>query len=405
MTRAQAAAPGDGVAWFGWVLAGVFALSPLLGWLGPLGFAPIAALGGLLTLGGFRVDDDQRPAALAILVLAVWALVSTAWSPFTPKNLESSTAFKLVAQALLYWALFRAGAKASAKTRAAALRILVWGMAALGLVLAIEAATGAALYQAVRAAINDPIRPDLAVRNVAQGGFVLAVLTPAAAVASKRTGCGVWPIALMAAGIAGASLNLAADAPILALVVSALVGLAVYRWPVVAPRTLGGAVAALFLAAPAIVWLMRKLGWFQQLEASVSLSWAQRMGYWRHAADWIGDHPLRGWGLDASREFAPGIILHPHNGALQIWLELGLIGAVSAAVFWGATLASLSRPERDAGRAAAAATAGAYLVFSAVSFGVWQEWWLALGAVAASACMAVLHQRPLEKRPAQPSTR
>ncbi len=393
MKAAKANAPKDGVAWFGWVLAGVFALSPLLGWLGPLGFAPIAALGGLLTIHGARVDREHRAAALAILVLVTWALASMAWSPFRAEKLENATGLKLVAQGVLYWALFYAGARASADKRAMALRVLVWGMAALGLVLAIEAMTGAGLYQALRTAIGDPIRPDLAVRNVAQGGFVLAVLTPAA-------GCGVWPIVLMAAGIAGASLSLAADAPILALVVSVLFGLAVYRWPVVAPRVLGGMAALLFLTAPGVVWLTRKLGWFQEVEASVSLSWSQRMGYWRHAGDWIGDHPLRGWGLEASREFAPGIILHPHNAALQIWLELGLIGAMSAAVFWGAVLAGLSRPERDVGRAAAAATAGAYLVFSAVSFGVWQEWWLALGAVAAAACMALLHQPAVEKRPA-----
>ena len=400
MTHAVAVTPREGVVWFGWVLAGVFALSPLLGWLSPLGFAPLAALGGLLTIRGIRVEDEQRPVALAILVLVTWALASVLWSPFKPDSIESATAAKLIAQAILYWALFRAGAAASAEARTMALRVLAWGMGGLGLILALEAATGAGTYQALRAAIGDPIRPDLAVRNVAQGGFVLAVLTPAAALASKRTGCGVWPIVLMAAGIAGASLSLAADAPILALVVSVLFGLAVYRWPVVAPRVLGGMVATLFLAAPGVVWLTRKLGWFQELEASVSLSWSQRMGYWRHATDWIGDHPLRGWGLDASREFAPGIILHPHNGALQIWLELGLIGAVSVAVFWGVLFANLSRPERDPGRAVAAATAGAYLVFSAVSFGVWQEWWLALGAVAAAACMAVQHQAVVEKRPA-----
>ena len=400
MTHAVAVTPREGVVWFGWVLAGVFALSPLLGWLSPLGFAPLAALGGLLTIRGIRVEDEQRPVALAILVLVTWALASVLWSPFKPDSIESATAAKLIAQAILYWALFRAGAAASAEARTMALRVLAWGMGGLGLILALEAATGAGIYQALRAAIGDPIRPDLAVRNVAQGGFVLAVLTPAAALASKRTGCGVWPIVLMAGGIAGASLSLAADAPILALVVSVLFGLAVYRWPVAAPRVLGGMVATLFLAAPGVVWLTRKLGWFQELEASVSLSWSQRMGYWRHATDWIGDHPLRGWGLDASREFAPGIILHPHNGALQIWLELGLIGAVSVAVFWGVLFANLSRPERGTGRAVAAATAGAYLVFSAVSFGVWQEWWLALGAVAAAACMAVQHQAVVEKRPA-----
>lgn len=404
MSSAKASTPGDGVAWFGWVLGGVFALAPLLAWVGPLAFAPVAALGGLLTLRGLRITEEDRPAAIAVLVLAVWALSSTAWSPFTPTSLESATGMKLIAQAVLYWALFRAAGAASAGTRIVALRILVWGMALLGLVLAVEAMTGAALYQALRTAIGDPIRPDLAVRNVAQGGFVLAVLTPAAAVASRRTGAGIWPALLMVAGIAGASLRLEADAPIIALAVSVVFGLMVYAWPTVAPRVLGGLAAVLFLTAPGIVWVTRKLGWYQQLEADVSLSWSQRMGYWRHAADWIADHPLRGWGLDASRMFAPGIKLHPHDAALQVWLELGLIGAMAAAVFWCVVIARQSGPRRDAGRAAGAATAGAYLVFSAVSFGVWQEWWLAVGAVAAAACIAVQHQPELEKRPVQPST-
>ena len=47
---------------------------------------------------------------------------------------------------------------------------------------------------------------------------------------------------------------------------------------------------------------------------------------------------------------------------------------------------------RDLGAAAAVAAASAYLVMGAVSFGVWQEWWLAVGALAATACLAL--QRP-----------
>ncbi len=39
-----------------------------------------------------------------------------------------------------------------------------------------------------------------------------------------------------------------------------------------------------------------------------------------HAVDWIADKPLQGWGLDASRMFGPGIVLHPHDAALQVWL-------------------------------------------------------------------------------------
>ena len=63
MTHAVAVTPREGVVWFGWVLAGVFALSPLLGWLSPLGFAPLAALGGQIWMTG--TDADAFAGALA----------------------------------------------------------------------------------------------------------------------------------------------------------------------------------------------------------------------------------------------------------------------------------------------------------------------------------------------------
>lgn len=392
MTAAEASAPIREASWYGWVLAFAFVLAPVAGWVGPLAFAPIVGLSGLLSLGALRMVERDRPAALAILVLSIWALVSMVWSPFHPTKAGQATAMKLILQGVLYWALFRAGAALPSSSRVLVLRIFAWGMALLGALLAIEALTGAGVYQALRNAMGDPIRPDLAVKNVAQGGFVLAVLTPAAALAGWRVGVGVWPGLLMAAGVLGASFGLDADAPVIALVLSALAVWAVWRWPIWAPRVLGAGAAVLFLAAPAVVWATRQLGWFQALEREVPLSWSLRMGYWRHAADWIGDHPLRGWGIDASRMFGPGITLHPHNGPLQVWLELGLIGATAAAVFWFVAIASQSQPHRDVGRGAAVGTAVAYLTFSAVSFGVWQEWWLAVGGLAAAGCMAVLRQ-------------
>ena len=392
MTAAQVGAPVREASWYGWVLAFAFVLAPIAGWVGPLAFAPIVGLTGLLSLGALRIGERDRPAALAILVLSTWALVSMVWSPFHPSRPEQATAMKLVLQGVLYWALFRAAGSMTPASRNLALRIFAWGMALLGALLALEALTGAGVYQTLRDAMDDPIRPDLAVKNVAQGGFVLAVLTPAAALAGWRKGAGVWPGVLMAAGVLGTSFGLDADAPVIALVFSALAVWAVWRWPVWAPRAIGGLAAALFLAAPAIVWATRQLGWFQALEREAPLSWSMRMSYWRHAADWIGDHPLRGWGIDASRMFGPGITLHPHNGPLQVWLELGLIGASAAAVFWFVAIASQSQPRRDVGRGVAVGTAVAYLTFSAVSFGVWQEWWLAVGGLAAAGCMAV--QRP-----------
>jgi O-antigen ligase len=115
--------------------------------------------------------------------------------------------------------------------------------------------------------------------------------------------------------------------------------------------------------------------------------------------DWTSEHPLRGWGLDASRAFSPGIQLHPHNGPLQVWLELGAVGALIAAAFWWLALSGLARPRANVAAAAATATAAVYLLFGAVNFGLWQEWWLALGALA-----AVVGATVARLPPARPST-
>jgi len=386
-------------AWCGWVIAAVFALAPLLAWGGPLAFAPVVALAGLLTLPNFRVREEDRPAAIAVLVLVIWAAGSMVWSPYTPKNPGQATGLKLILEAALFGSAITAARGASPTPRRWLLRFLAWGMALLGVVMIVEAATSAGIYRALRVAMHDPIRPDLGIKNVAQALFILALFTPAAMIAAVRVGGG-WLLWIpMMVGIAWPSLAFSYDAPLLALVASLIAMGLVLRWPRTAPRVLAGVAATFFLAAPLAVWVTRRLGWYDRLAADVSLSWSQRMGYWRHAQDWIGDHPLRGWGLDASRMFAPGIRLHPHDAALQIWLELGLIGAVAAAVLWVAILAGLSRTRPDPAVAAGAGCAVAYLTFNAVSFGVWQEWYLALGALACAACAALMRQPRRDHHP------
>jgi O-antigen ligase len=71
---------------------------------------------------------------------------------------------------------------------------------------------------------------------------------------------------------------------------------------------------------------------------------------------------------------------HPHNAALQIWVELGVIGA-----FLGALVAALLlRGMAGLGRAelaAATALLAAGLADSLVGQGAWQGWWpAAIGA-------------------------
>ena len=79
-------------------------------------------------------------------------------------------------------------------------------------------------------------------------------------------------------------------------------------------------------------------------------------------------------------------------GCVQQTLEQGFNIARNAAL-----LAGMSRKVRDPALAISAATGMAYLTFSAFSFGVWQEWWLALGALAALSCAALQRQAALMK--------
>jgi len=112
----------------------------------------------------------------------------------------------------------------------------------------------------------------------------------------------------------------------------------------------------------------------------LSVSIYHRAAIWQFVAERIEEKPLLGWGLHASRSM-PGakelvargaeiLPLHPHNGPLQLWLELGAIGAVLGA----ALLAWLAR---NAASAAQAAALTAMLVVGSVSFGLWQGWWMA----------------------------
>ena len=77
--------------------------------------------------------------------------------------------------------------------------------------------------------------------------------------------------------------------------------------------------------------------------------------------------------------------LHPHDGWLQIWLELGGIGAGLVALLLWTVVSRLGRLRAaPSAQATAAATLVAGLTICSVSFGVWQSWWLSSLWIAAA---------------------
>ena len=371
-------------------------LTPVIAYVGNLAFAPLAALigaGGLVFLG--RRSSPSLGAAILLTLLA-WALVSMSWSPATPahpdfyhyKSVEALVGIKLVLELGLY-ASFAASMRQVRDTVAArASLFLALGFSVLMVLMVVEAIDGAALYQWIKAATHQKTRPDLAFRNVARACYVAVVLFWPVTLRLRRVHLPVFA-AIFVGGLGLSVIIFNLDAPILALLLAALVFFGVQRlgrgviWALIVGSVI------YFATAPLVAHIVTGALHPHELPGQIGKqSWAARLDIWRFVSAEILQNPLRGWGLDASRTWPSNIPLHPHDAALQLWLELGAIGPLLVALFWAwlfTRIAATVDEDRNTA-AAAAASATAYLTIGALSFGVWQEWWLAVGAVAIVVC-------------------
>jgi O-antigen ligase len=192
------------------------------------------------------------------------------------------------------------------------------------------------------------------------------------------------------------------------------------------PRLVGAGLAAAILAMPLLAAAIPALP-----VERLPITALHRMVIWDFTEARIAERPVLGWGLEASRTVPGGrdrpaavqldrlrvsdperrawfampniqvLPLHPHNGALQVWLELGGIGAlVAAALAWCLGSAAARSPCPPA--AAGALASGA--ITALLSFGAWQAWWVAAMLLAAVCCAGLARGRALPS-PEPPPTR
>jgi len=390
MTSATPAPRRFGLAAF--AIAGLFFVAPAAAVSGGLALAPFTVLAGLIAApwrsAGRLLRRPPLP-ALAFALFGAWAIVSAAWSP-APNALLAAIKLLvgLVTGAALAYAAGRLAPRGAALARAA----IVAAFIVLAALLAIEASFGMPL--------NRLDQPDalewMLARNPGRGVSVLLLLLWPALFALRGQARWVFGTgALIASAVLSVQFEMYANT--VAFGASAVFAAIAYAAPRGTILGLGGFFAALMIAAPVLARLTPDP---QALPVDLPPSWTERLDAWRSVSQRLADAPLFGHGLDSARVMnaavdragseAAAIPLHPHNANLQIWLETGAIGgALAAAALWlGARALARAQPTR-AQAAAVSGAIGAYAAHANLSFGVWQEWWVAAAFVAAAACAAV----------------
>ncbi len=337
--------------------------------------AGLCAAGLALSASGMRLTRIFRVAAMLLGGLLLWGTASALWSVDPVRSLVVAARLAGLFAAGLALA---AGAGLVAAPRRLTFLLLI-GMGLGIAMVAIELATAGGLSSLVSDRAYRPTQ-----LNQASISFALLALPASALLISLRQAILASLLAAVTAVTVYALAGTAAKAVLLA---GLAMGLLLYRArPVVAGIALVISMIAI-IAAPLTFARLERLAGLGETADNFKISAGHRLLIWSFAGDRIAERPLTGWGLDASRAIPGGddpirpgetwMPLHPHNAALQVWLELGAPGAVFFALLVGLVWDALARVEWPPLFAAAA---GASLTIAFMgcfaTYGMWQEWWL-----------------------------
>jgi O-antigen ligase len=337
--------------------------------------AGLCAAGLVLSTSGIKLTRNLLVAAVLLGALLLWGTASALWSV---NPLRSLVVAARLAGLFAVGLALAAGAGLVAAPRR--LTILLFVGMALGIAMvAIELATGGGLSSLVSDRAYRPTQ-----LNQASIAFALLVLPASALLISL--GQAIFAT-LLASATAVTVYELAGTAAKAALLAGLAIGFLLHRArPAVAWAALAIAVFV-SIAAPLTFARLERVPGLGKTADSFKISAGHRLLIWSFAGDRIAERPVTGWGLDSSRAIPggddpirpgePWLPLHPHNAALQIWLELGVPGAalfaLLAAIVWRA-LARVEWPPLFAAAAGASLTIAFLCCFA--TYGIWQEWWL-----------------------------
>lgn len=373
----------------------------------PMGLAPLAfasAVGLLASHGRGPLLAAVPPwLSAGLAAFGILGTLSATWAidPSVSLYKAGQLLFIFAAGVILY-----AGARAAAEGEAARARIgaaLLAGTAAAAALLLVERYMGMPLSALIKPWPAEEAAP---LFRLNRASALFAILSFPAAWISYRC-WGAVPALLAIAVSLFVVLSLGSTAAGFGLVLGLMVAVAVHWAPRVAPQALAVGLVLSSLAAPLAASAM-----LETPPVSTSIQHLQPSAYhrlliWNFASQRIAERPLLGWGLDSSRAIPQGhgdaklpsdawaqgelLPLHPHNAALQIWLELGLVGLLLACALVAVPIWRAGRQFADGwALAAALGSVTAISVVAFASFGIWQSWWLCAIWIAISLCIAIM---------------
>lgn len=368
-------------------------LVPTLAFYAPLGIAPLfaaTAVGALIIawrdreLGVLVSTGAIIPFGLFLL----WTVASLAWSIDPDEGISKLP--RLAAMLVCGVIVCGAAAKLDAEGGRHLCTMLVWGVVLALAVIAIERISDAPVRRLFGREFVDQ---NNLLNSFNRGATVIALMVWPATMVMLRHARSAAVVMIVATIAVLASLQ--STAATIGLCIGILAFAATMAAPRRLPQILGIVTAVFIMLGP---WIY---GWALdparlQIDA-VALeknhpifprSAYHRLLIWKFTSDRIMERPVLGWGINTSRVIPGGkknldqseaaLPLHPHNGVLQLWLELGAIGALLTAGISVWLLNWITTRLHDrVDRAACTALFTAGFAIFCVSYGVWQSWWMA----------------------------
>ncbi len=374
---------------YGLLLMTAFAVMPLIALVAPRFIAYWPGIVGLCALVSFPFVFGEKPeipktALLWIAAILGLAALSSLWAIDGGYVLERTLKIALV---LLPGAALLAAARS---VPLAAVRpflpLCIWAVAAGAVLCALEIMLDFPLQRALNGLVSiKTIAPANLNRSVVA---VLCVLFTAAGMALRLYGqraAGLFVAAILMVAVTQS------QSAQLGFIMAMICFLAFpfsrkKAWYGLAAILAAGVLAAPFLA----MWM------FDSFAAAVEQMpvlgrggafGSERLEIWDKVGRYALQRPLYGYGIEATRLitdfdtaqiYRKGVTeLHPHNFAIQLWIEFGVIGALAGAAFLAHVLKVLSSANPGQARIALP-TFMIVLSAAAFGYGLWQGWFLGL---------------------------